>query len=347
MKSLDIEMGSDAPLRRATVVLHNAGGVFDSYKDKVNVPVQIRFGDANQSLFVGQTEMPEIEEGKAEWLTLSVPDLYRRLQRAILNSATIYDGMAHSAAVRDLLHRAGFSDAYLGFTGGDDFPLPSSTDEEPLFRPTDGQSVAEFLEYIRDAYSGWWMGFDTEGFFYYMPPYTDATAIVNFYSSTLDANNAGGAAAHAYPVYEMRKQVDDSLYKNEVWVVGVDPAAEPYIEAGESPPDNLMLWAWWKDWDSLNTPAHPYYVYGERRLLIWMDGSLTTQDSVNWVARTLRDEFMHFKIRRTWRSDFDLWGQPGVCVSIDGVPHRIISARANFESALRQCQYEAEEIVAP
>jgi len=345
VRKIDLTASNDTPLRRLNVTLHNDNQNFEEYKDKVNLPVQLRLGMPLQSFFVGQTETPRsIRQGaNLEWVELNVPDRYRRLQRAMLHSGTVYDGYIHTDVVRDLLHRGGFPDEYLDIFPGT-YPLPSSIDGDPLFRPTDGQSIAEFLEYIRDAFSGAWMGFGTEGKFWYYPEPTSAEPMAQFFSTTAAARGAGGAAAHSYAMQSLEKTVDDSLFKNIFYVFGLDPRAEPYLQRYENPPWEYVLGDWWIEYGSLYDPNHPCYVRGERRMLMWFDPSLSTQYSVNWVCRTLHDRLCRFDVRRTWRAGFDPLAVPGVCVAIDAVPHRIVAVRGDFSTGQMMADYEAEQI---
>lgn len=330
----------DNPLRELTINLHNKEANLDTYRDQVNLPVQVWVD--GQSVFVGQTEMPSTEMGKAEFVELRVPDRWRRLQRAILHSGTVYDGLKHGDAVKDVLHRAGFSDEYLNIAE-DPYVLPSSLDTtgDPLFRPDDGQSAADFLEYIRDAFSGWEMGFSKGGIFYYWPTALTASAGY-FFSTTQAANDAGGAAGHCYPYFKLTKSVDDSLFRNEIWVFGIDPVKWEQAAAGQIAEEEAVLGCSWIDYDSFDNPSTPYYVYGERRLLIWLDGSLSTQAAVNWVCRTLGEKFDRFIVKRTWEGPYYPGVSPGALVEVDGIVHRLTGMTTNWESAVPRATYEGE-----
>jgi len=325
----------DNPLRELTINLYNKEANLDSYRDQVNLPVQVWVD--GQSVFVGQTEMPSTEEGRAEFVELRVPDRWRRLQRAILHSGTVYDGRKHGIAVRDVLHRAGFSDEYLNIAE-DPYVLPSSLDTtgEPLFRPSDGQSAADFLEYIRDAFSGWEMGFSKGGVFTYSPTALTPAA-ARFFSTTQAAHEAGGLGAtppHLHPYYKLTKSIDDSLFRNEIWVFGIDPAKWEMAQAGQIAEEEAALGCSWIDYDSFDNPSCPYYVRNEWRLLIWLDGSLSPQAAVNWVCRTLGEKFGRFIVKRTWEGPYDAGLSPGALVEVDGVPHRLTGITTNWDSRI-------------
>jgi hypothetical protein len=314
----------DQPLRSLSFTANNESGIFDSYKSRANLPVQLNVGD--QPRFTGVTNLPTAEEGHIEWITLECYDGWRRLQNALLSNAQTFDGLAHTEVVRDICHRAGLPDSRLEIAS-DDYALPSSQDDEPLYRPTNGQSAASFLEHIRDSFSGWRMGFNAEGKFFYQPPSTDIEPTAFFHRTTAEANDFGGPSARHYALRSLAQKVDQSQHRNEIWVVGQDQETEEPLAA-------VFL-----DFSSLYDPTYAYYV-GERRLLIWLDPGLNTQEAVNWVCRTLAEKYARFRVYQTFEAQFDETLTPDAPVEVDGQLARIISMSSRFSTKEQRTRYE-------
>jgi hypothetical protein len=316
----------DQPLGSLSFVASNKSGVFESYKGRANLPVRLEIGASAR--FTGATNLPTSEEGSAEWVTLECYDGWRRLQNALLSNAETYDGMAHSEVVRGICQRAGLPDSRLEIAF-DAYPLPTSQDDEPLYRPANGQSAASFLEHIRDSFSGWRMGFSEEGKFFYRPASSDLTPAAFFHHTTAAAKAHGGPPAGHYPLFNLSQRVDQSQHKNEIWVVGQAQTTEEPLAAA------------FIDYSSLYDPTYAYYV-GERRLLIWLDPSLNTQDAVNWVCRTLAEKYARFRVYQTFEAQFDAALKPESVIQVDDQPARIVSMDTRFSTKEQRTRYEAE-----
>lgn len=318
----------DSPLRSLTFVASNKGGLFDSYKSRANLPVQLQIGGAPR--FTGVTYLPTSQEGLEEWVTLECYDGWRRLQNAFLFEPETYDGMVHTDVVRRICHRAGLPDSRLDIAS-DTFALPSSQNDDPLYQPAPGQSVASFLEYIRDSFSGWRMGFDEQGNFFYRPPSSDLTPLAHFHRTTTEANSHGGAAAKHYPLFNLTQRVDQSQHRNVIRVTG------------QAQDDDERPSAEFIDYSSLYDPTYAYYV-GERRPMTWDDPSLNNQDAVNWVCRTLAEKYARFRIYQTFEAQFDPTLKPESVIVVDGQIARIASMTTTFTTKEQRTHYEVEAL---
>lgn len=314
----------DQPLRSLTFSANDEGGALDSYKRRANLPVQLKVSGVPR--FTGATNLPTAEEGHPEWVTLECYDGWRRLQNALLSNGETYDGMVHTEVVKRICQRAGLPESRLEIAF-DTYCLPTSQDDEPLYRPENGQSAASFLEHIRDSFSGWRMGFDEEGKLFYRPPASDLTPKAYFYRTTADAEGMGGAPARHYPLFSLSEKVDQSQHRNEIWVVGQDQRTEEPLAAA------------FLDYSSLYDPTYAYYV-GERRLLIWLDPGLNTQDAVNWVCRTLAEKYARFRVYQNFEGQFDETLKPEAVVEVDGETARIISMSSRFTTKEQRTRYE-------
>lgn len=314
----------DQPLRSLTFTANDKDGVFDAYKRRANLPVQMKIGA--ESRFTGSTNIPTSSEGSPKLVTLECYDGWRRLQNALLSNAETYDGMIHTEVVKRVCQRAGLPESRLEIAF-DTYSLPTSEDDEPLYRPENGQSAASFLEQIRDSFSGWRMGFDEEGKFFYRPPASDLTPQAYFHRTTAEAEGLGGAAARHYPLLSLSQKVDQSQHRNEIWVVGQDQRTEEPLAAA------------FLDYSSLYDPTYEYYV-GERRLLIWLDPGLNTQEAVNWVCRTLAEKYARFRVYQTFEGQFDEILKPEAVVEVDGETARIMSMSTRFSTKEQRTRYE-------
>jgi hypothetical protein len=150
-----------------------------------------------------------------------------------------------------------------------------------------------------------------------------------FHHTTAAAKAHGGPPAGHYPLFNLSQRVDQSQHKNEIWVVGQDQTTEEPLAA-------VFL-----DYSSLYDPTYAYYV-GERRLLIWLDPSLNTQDAVNWVCRTLAEKYARFRVYQTFEAQFDAALKPESVIQVDDQLARIVSMDTRFSTKEQRTRYEVE-----
>lgn len=280
---------------RLDAVIDNTDGVLDGKLARCNMRVALAV--AGERRFTGLSGLSELAPGHARTVALECEDGWKRLRSARLASAPAYDGMPHTEVVASLLRHAGFADDEM-VIAPDDFALPSSVDDDdPLFQPRCGETVAAFLEYVRESFSGWRMHFDRFGAFHYEPPDTGAQPKAAFTTVTLPDGLAE-------PVHRLADAIDETGHANEVYVVGLGRDGQP-------------ITACFVDHASQEDPACERYV-GERRLLVWVDTALATESAVAWVCRTLAEEAIWFRRRVVMESTFRPDVFPGDVVLLDG-----------------------------
>lgn len=281
---------------RLSAVLDNSGGTFTDKLSRCNMRVELTIDGERR--FTGLSGESAVVPGKAAQWRVSAEDLYKKLRNARLSNATAFDGRVHSEVVEELVTGAGVGEGDLVIEG-DEYHLPVGTDDRgPLYQPRNGQTVAEFIEYIRRSYSGWDMYFDRHGRFHYEPP-PDEAAVVAAFSYTTDPMGL------VYPAYRAADEIDESGFANEIYVIGRAAGGK-------------AVTAYYIDYSSQNDPECERYV-GERRLLIWVDSALITQEAVNWVCRTLADEATRFRRRIAFEAPFVPTVFPGDAVDLEGV----------------------------
>lgn len=328
IREIEERLSEDDTTRELRFLARNLDGLLDSYRDRANLPVQLRV--AGNLRFVGVSDVPQALLGRPEWLEVQCVDRWRKLQNALLTDAETYDGQSHTEVVTKVCQRAGLPEDELDIAG-DDYPLPESEDSSPLWQPQNGQSAADFILMVRDNFSGWRVGFKSDGKFFYQPVPTSTDPEAFFHSATQAAEEGGGASAHHYPIYGLHRVVDQSQHRNEIWVVGEDQATGEVLAAN------------YTDFSSMNDPTYRFYV-GERRVLVYIDPALNTQAAVNWVCRTLADRYARFRIYAAFESEFDGVLVPGDAIQVDGTGYRIRSMQSRFAEGQSRTWYEVEQI---
>lgn len=304
---------------RLRAVIDNADGSFTAKADRCNMRAELTVDGTRR--FTGLTGPSSLLPGAAPRWEVEAEDLFKRLRHSILSNQTTYDGQPHTEVVRALLNSAGFPDTELDIAESD-YDLPASQgDDGPLFQPRNGETVADFLEYIRESFSGWRMYFDTAGVFHYEPAGTSTSAAAYFSGYT-------SADGSTQPIFRMSDEIDETGFANEVYVIGMSPGGE-------------VLSAYYLDYRSQNDPTYPQYV-GERRLLIWVDTALSSQEAVNWVCRTLADEATQFRRRVRFEGPFVETVVPGDCIDLDGETMRVLRMDSLLVPQVSRTLYEVE-----
>lgn len=306
---------------RLSALIDNAAGTFTAKADRCNVRVELTVDGVRR--FTGLTGPSNLIPGPAPKWELAAEDPFKRLRHALLSDETTYDGQPHTEAVRALLRAAGIPEEAMAIAESD-YDLPAAVgDDEPLFQPRNGETVADFLEYLRDAFSGWRMYFDRFGIFHYEPDAPQGPPIARFSGySTPDGS--------ALPIFRMADEIDETGFANEITVIGLAPDGEP-------------LSAVYLDARSQDDPTYDQYV-GERRLLIWIDTALATQEAVNWVCRTIADVATRFRRRVRFEAPFHPALHPGDLIDLDGETMRLLRMDSVLIPRLSRTLYEVEPL---
>jgi hypothetical protein len=320
---LVLEARESAALRsesaRLSLLLDARDDALGEKADRCNMRVEFAVDGVRR--FTGLSGASVLEPGRAARLALACDDLTKRLRTALLSDERAFDGMVHTEAVRELLHLAGFADEDLEIAE-DDYRLPArANDDMPLLQPRNGESVATFLEYLRESFSGWRAGFDRGGVFHYAPPPEESIPVASFSTQTTPAGEDA-------PVFELEDQIDETGHANEVHVIGRGPTGE-------------VLSASFVDYASQNDPTSDRYV-GERRLLVWVDTALATQSSVNWVCRTLAEEAIRLHRAVSFSGPFLGHVSPGDAVALDGETHIVHAMATSFLPHVARTRYTCE-----
>lgn len=306
---------------RMRVALDNSTGALASKLNRCNMRAELSVNGARR--FTGLTGASLADLGKAPTLELECEDLWKKLRGALLSDSACYDGAIHTEVVRSLLLGAGLREEDLAIAE-DDFRLPSKlADDAPLFQPRNGESVATFVDYIRESFSGWRAYFDEAGVFHYEPDAEDPPTVAVF---SLTTDPAGVAS----PALALSDEIDETGHANEVHVIG-------------RAPDGALLEARFVDYASQNDPTCDRYV-GDRRLLIWIDASLATQEAVNWVCRTLAEEATRFRRRIAVRAPYVAAVHPGDAIEVDGVKLRVLAMEGLLAPKAGRAVYVCEPV---
>ena len=306
---------------RLWALIDNAAGSFTAKADRCNMRAELTVNGVRR--FTGLTGPSNLIPGPAPKWELSAEDPFKRLRHAVLSDETAYDGWPHTEAARALLRAAGIPEEAIAIAE-DDTALPTAEgDDDPLFQPRNGETVADFLEYLREAFSGWRMFFDRHGVFHYEPDAAGGPPAARFSGVTAPDGSAR-------PILRMSDEIDETGFANEITVIGLSPDGEPIA-------------AVYLDARSQDDPTYEQYV-GERRLLIWVDTALSTQAAVNWVCRTLADAATRFRRRVRFEAPFDPALHPGDLIDLDGETLRLLSMDTVLVPRLSRTLYEAEAL---
>ncbi len=311
---------ADRQSARMEFTVDNTGGTFDEKRERANLRVTLDVDGKRR--FTGLTGRTVTKEGNAETVTFVCSDLWKRLEAARLSNASCFDGEVHTEVVKRLCKLAGIREEEM-VVAEDEYRLPEAEgDEEPLFLPRNGETVASFLSYIAESFSGWRLGFDEEGKFHYEPWPEEEP------QKTFVTKHPAGEGELV--VFARESEVDESGHANEIWVIGRSDSGK-------------LLSAYYVDYSSMHDPTYRYYV-GERRLLIWVDTALNSQAAVNWVCRTLAEEAAKFKHYARVEAEFDAEVGPGDRVTMDGLEYVVRTVDAVLLPKRRRAEYVLERV---
>lgn len=257
------------------IVLDNPGDAWTSLKDLYNKDFRA-FLTADgvvdkvaTTLFVGRTDEPEFVDGVKGQIRIPVSGLRKMLKTSLMDEDKAFDGYTHSNAVVRCLLDGGVDRAKI-ITIDDGIRLEKADHgDDPLWRPTNGQSRDEWIQHIADTFSGWVFD-DIGGLYYYVPrSYFTALALagnpavtVVRQSTPLDAithqpTNDGPNPSVLVALDGSVTQSSREPRANDIWVLGRDP-------------DGNILAAHYVDDASIENLS-------ERRILVYASASITSQ----------------------------------------------------------------------
>lgn len=266
-------------------------------------------GQPRATFYAPRPRWREFERaGQLEW-----PDCenrLRKLKHVMISDARVYDGLEHTQVVQELLETAGVTSSAYAITVdplGRTLPV-AVEDEAPLYRFSNGTTVLEAIDHICKTFSGWHLYVDRSGTFIY-DPCDDTTPKATFIEGGSGANSSFFQALNRREM-EWLTEVDESQCYNEIWVVGEDAD------------ENQLIGFWQQDtWTlSANYPTdEPDQSLGERRVLIYVDPALNTQDAVEKTLEILKSLHGVPRYRATMRSGLDLTLLPGDYVTVESL----------------------------
>jgi hypothetical protein len=373
-ESLRLSLPLDPSQRTCSFTLRNASslGVDPNTLHNRLVSVQI---DGNE-IFRGTVMPPIIRriQGGVDVVEFTLHDQWHRFSHTILPNSRAYDGWDATVAIGDLLEKAG-----LQVRDGGDFSFQSGSeggqcletgevylvkgtgklaqslrDEQDLYRPQMGSSVAEVLTHIKENYFAhdWIHGF--------RPVYSNGVSSVKYclypkpsepmavlYIDRLSASaNFGDFVAMGVWV-----ETHSEPEANELWVIGQDPDGYAIVASQFNAFSQLPSYS-----DAISAGLHPGLWLGERRLILRFDNSLNTQADADFVCGLLWNaafrEKTRARVKATYRPSIngqtiDL--QPGDVIEIQGKQGlwRILSMEIDLDyirpgNSIAFCEYEIE-----
>lgn len=266
-------------------------------------------GKPRTTFYAPRPRWKEFERNnQLEWVDCE--NRLRKLKHVMLSDARVYDGIVHTQVVQDLLESAGVTSADYVITAdplGLELPI-AVEDEAPLYRFANGTSVLEAIDHICKTFSGWHLYVDRSGVFRYDPCSSTAS------KATFVEGGTGANQSFLQPPnrreMEWLTDVDESQCYNEIWVVGEDAD------------ENQLIGFWQQDTWTLSAayPTDgPDLSLGERRLLLYIDPALNTQDAVEATLEILKARHGEPRFTATMRSAMDDDLLPGDYVTVESL----------------------------
>lgn len=287
--------------------------------------------DLDGTAFLRAYLTPEIEtDGIYDRLILRGRGRMSRLERSLFDGAETFAGLTHTEAMEQVLQGAGFS--------AEDYVIAADPEAEPRKLPTRdgaehdptvpdiGTTRREFSQWICDRVSGWQLTELLDGRLLYAPPSSTNRGIWD---------ETGGLPLNRTILADSwREDRAPDKFRNEIWVVGQTAAGEPLVGV-------------YLNDASQHDPEADDFV-GERRLLIYLDPSLTTEDLVENALDLLVADMGTDKRRATFRSGYDPAVATGDLLTARGLEWRILRRQRTVgpPEATAFVTYEVEQYVA-
>ena len=315
--------------------IKDVDGLYREIKDRANMKLYWEIDGAKR--FTGLTDEPDFQQGPQgfERIRFTCSDTWKKLRNTRLWHTGAFDGYKHTKVFKAVCKLAGFQDDDLD-VADDDYQLPKAEDDEPpLFKPHYGTESAEFLEYLRQHFSGWRMGSRPDGKIYYQPG-TASAPVQTFYTTTVSAQASNGKKC-----YSWSERINEQNFANWIIVCGRDV---PRWDADKQEWLAKPAMAWWRDEQSYSDQDYPYYV-GEWRLLLYVDSSLRGQAAVNWACAKLAAELGHFQAEASAEVDFVKERLPGDVITIEGKSNwQIRSMQTRIKPKLERSRVELRKV---
>ncbi len=256
----------------------------------------------------------------------------QRLEHSLFDGSETFAGLEHAAAMEQLLQGAGFGPQdYVIEVDSTETPkrLPErdGSDHDPTV-PDVGTTRREFALWLCRVVSGWVLRELDDGRLSYAPLSTTNRG------EWLESGGEAVPANRRILADSWQEDRDPERFYNEIWVVGQSAAAEPVVGV-------------WLNSASQHDAEAADYV-GERRLLIYLDPSLTDEDMVEQALALLQAEIGRGKRRARFRSLHDRTVLTGDLLSARGLTWRIVGRRRELgpPDVTIFTTYEVEEYVA-
>lgn len=242
-------------------------------------------------VFKGLTDPADFLDGVGSQIGIHCSGLRKRLRSHLLSDSRSYDGVNDTDTVRQVLHEAGVDDADMVIYDAGGTPLDQADPgDDPLWRPSNGQSADEFIENICTTFSGWVFD-DIGGRYFYVPrEYFTAAALADlggvpevFLQTPLDDLTGSPVDGAQGPNATVMAALKDSVRQtgeepraNDIWVLGRDSETGEIIAAHYEDPDSIK--------NRVVNGTNNLSFVGERRTLIYASASIT---SLGMAQRTL------------------------------------------------------------
>lgn len=281
-----------------------------------SIPVQLT--DDTTVLFTGWTEPIELtplheSTGHPRRLTLPLLDGWKLLSRSFIKNKHDFTGVGHITAVLRLAKEAGIDvedaetppintptlerqwntplggESLLFDNGGD----PTGNDDDGVVRPWASRSrdtYAGFIQRICRLFSGWDVGFRSDGTLFYLPRDYETESSMTFYTS---------AAARTTAMDE-----EAPLLRDPVTFTTEEPEANVIIvQSGKAKDGGATFSAPLVDWASIRNPDVVNFLGQWRAEVIVVAGGWSCP-MLNWTARKIWDQTRRRFITARWEGDY-------------------------------------------
>jgi len=328
---IQISMSKDNITREGSLVIRNPAqsencGKYDRWLQEPYVMFDIDINNEDFAVVYGENPSFNAFSTQKDLLAPTIEyrirDGWSILDYAIVKDSPDYGGMKLSDAIKRALTDIGFFESDLDIDECT-FELPKEDNgQRTVSRAADGIKLSELLVRWHDDFaSNWKMGFTRDGKFQFKSP-SEPVVSRTFYLSRAQAemsynrdiekyNEEGGEEPNPedYQYFvgrNMNITLNTKDFRNELWVIGLDKTTgKPIISS-------------YIDSRSMNDPTYENYV-GQRRLLIYVNGSLNTEELTNWVLAEWKKFYCVVRRNISFTARFDPLLSPGDYIKIDGI----------------------------
>jgi hypothetical protein len=305
-------MSDDLTGYSARVTLRNRNGQYDHLVSRILNEITLKVQGVDRAVLYTTDpgykwyETPTHSALRIEW---QCGDFWQRMKSIYISGHPDYGNKSIKDALTDYFENIGFDTTKVHIADSlDEVFLPYSPNkEEPLCKPQDGSTADEFVADMREKYfSTYPTGFDGVGEFWVaepLDPLDPANIKRTYYLSLAQADAAGETNPYFCGNPEVRVKHEE--YRNEIWVVGLDPQTkEPIVSM-------------WLDKQSQTDESYLYYV-GERRLMVAVT-LLPTEALVSGYLNELKKVFSHIRRHVGFETKYDPLLMPGDFIKFRGI----------------------------